>query len=144
MGIFGRDDRTTQTPAAVAAPNHLQSAQNGPPSGSTVIAGGNRVKGTISGSGDVHVEGRLEGEVDGTGRVRVATQGTVTGTVNARTVVVAGTIRGDITAVEDIQLEASATVEGNISAPRIRISEGATFDGKISMKQRAVTSSAKR
>ncbi len=144
MGIFGRDDRTTQTPAAGSAPARPQPAPAAPSSASTVIARGNRIEGTVSGSGDIRIEGELEGAVNGTGGVRIEAQGAVKGTLAARTVVVAGTVRGDITAGDAIQLEASAVVEGNITAPRIQIAEGAAFDGKISMKQRPVTSSAKK
>ncbi len=144
MGIFGRDERTTQKPAASAAPTRPQPTPAGAATATTVISRGNRIEGTISGSGDVRVEGELEGAVDGTGSLRIEAEGTVTGTLAARTVVVAGTVRGDVTAGDAIQLEASAVVEGNITAPRIQIAEGASFDGKISMKQRPVTSSAKK
>jgi cytoskeletal protein CcmA (bactofilin family) len=49
-------------------------------------------------------------------------------------VVVAGTVAADITADEKIELEASARVDGNITAPRILIKDGATFKGQVNMK----------
>ncbi len=135
MGIFGRDERNSQSKPEAATPSGRQQAAGQTASGgNTVIARGNRIEGTISGSSDIQIEGELKGVVDGTGHLRVASQGLVEGNLAARTVVVAGTVRGDILAGETIQLETSATVEGNITAPRIRIADGATFEGKVHMK----------
>lgn len=135
MGIFGRDERSPQSKPAAATPSGRQQTAGQPPqAGNSVIARGNRVEGTISGSSDIEIQGEFKGTVDGTGHLRVAAQGVVDGNLAARTVVVSGTVQGDILAGETIQLETSATVEGNITAPRIRIADGATFEGKVHMK----------
>jgi len=102
-----------------------------------VIARGNRIEGTISGSSDIQVDGDLQGSINGSGVVRVAAQGRVEGTVGGRVVVVAGVVRGDIAAAETVELESSAKVTGNITAPRIRIADGASFDGQVFMKEAA-------
>jgi len=49
-------------------------------------------------------------------------------------VAIAGTVVGDVTADEKIELEPTARVEGNITAPRILIRDGATFKGQVNMK----------
>jgi cytoskeletal protein CcmA (bactofilin family) len=135
MGIFGRDERNSQSrPTASTPPKGQREADQTPSAGSTVIARGNHIQGTITGSSDVEIEGELKGAVDGTGHLRIASQGVVEGNLAARTVVVAGTVRGDILAGETIQLETSASVEGNITAPRIRMADGATFEGEVHMK----------
>lgn len=149
MGIFSRDDQDNPTKPQVQAPKPRPQV---PPAhaaeGTTVIAHGNRIEGTISGSGDIQIDGDLKGAVDGTGTVRVAPQGRVEGTVKARVVMVAGNLKGDIVATEAAQLDSSAKVEGNITAPRIRIAEGATFDGQVFMKdvtgKHAVTTTARK
>ncbi len=135
MGIFGRDERNSHSKHPASTPSgSQQEAGLTPSAGSTVIARGNRIQGTITGSSDVEIEGELKGAVDGTGHLKVAAQGVVEGNLAARTVVVAGTVRGDILAGETIQLETSATVEGNITAPRIQMADGATFEGEVHMK----------
>ena len=145
MGIFRRDDRTSQSKAAAsAALSHRLATSTDPVASTTVIAGGNQFEGTITGSGDIQIEGEFKGKVDGTGTLRVTAQGRVNGSLAARTVVVAGNVHGDILAGETIELEASATVEGDITAPRIRIAEGATFDGQVHMKSPPTTSSARK
>ena len=135
MGIFGRDERAPQSkPDPSAQTGRQRSNTQQVTMGASVVARSNRFEGTISGSGDISIEGELEGVVDGTGRLRVAAEGSVKGNLAARTVVVAGTVRGDILAGETIELESSASVEGNLTAPRIRIADGASLEGKVQMK----------
>ncbi|HOC41972.1 MAG TPA: polymer-forming cytoskeletal protein [Thermoanaerobaculales bacterium] len=139
MGIFGRDEHPTssKTSAQGSAGGRSHGPSAAQPGGSTVIARGNRIEGTISGSSDIQVDGELQGSIEGSGVVRVAPQGRVEGTVAGRVVVVAGTVRGDISAAETAELESSAKVTGNITAPRIRIADGASFDGQVLMKEAA-------
>ena len=137
MGIFGRDERSpgsrSSTLTTSGARSHAGAAAHA--SGSTVIARGNRVEGSISGAADIQVDGELQGSIDGSGVVRVAPEGRVEGTLAGRVVMVAGTVRGDISAAETAELESSAKVFGNITAPRIRIADGASFDGQVFMKE---------
>jgi cytoskeletal protein CcmA (bactofilin family) len=99
-----------------------------------VIARPSTIEGRVSGSGEIVVNGLVNGTIDATGRVVVAPQGRVEATVHGKTVTVAGAVVGDITADERIELSASARVEGNITAPRILIEDGATFRGQVNMK----------
>jgi len=144
MGIFGRDERNNHNKKAQSATASRQpSASTGPVATTTIIANGNQIEGTITGAGDIQIEGKMDGKIDATGTVRVAPQGRVKGSLAACTVVVAGNVYGDILAGETIELEASATVEGDITAPRIRVAEGATFDGQVHMKSPAPPSPQK-
>jgi len=139
MGIFGRDEHTSSAKGSTHPPagGRSQAGSAGLAGGSTVIASGNRVEGTLTGSSDIQIDGELHGEINASGVVRVAGPGRVEGTVSGRVVVVAGAVRGDITAAETAELESSAKVTGNITAPRIRIADGASFDGQVLMKQAA-------
>jgi len=134
LGIFGRDDhppetRTARPSSQTAAKTPSESA------GRTVIARPTRIEGKLLGSGEVLVDGEFKGTIDGQGTVRVAERGLVEANVHAQTVEVAGTITGDITADKRIVLEATASVEGNITAPRILIHDGATFRGQVNMTE---------
>jgi cytoskeletal protein CcmA (bactofilin family) len=100
----------------------------------TVIANAVRIEGTLSGGGEILVNGNVEGSIEGTGLIHVANRGQVRATIHSRTVMIAGTVRGDITADERIELEATARVEGDITAPRILIRDGATFKGQVNMR----------
>jgi len=137
MGIFGRDEpNPDQQPARPAAtPPTSPSPQEG--GDRTVIARPSKFEGRLSGSGEIVVNGLVNGTIDATGMVRVAEHGRVEATVHGRIVTVAGAVAGDITADERIELEPSARVDGNITAPRILIKDGATFRGQVNMKEPA-------
>jgi cytoskeletal protein CcmA (bactofilin family) len=119
-------DRPSSQPAAGTPPG---------PASRTVIARPNRIEGKLQGSGEVLVEGSFEGTIDSQGAVRVAERGVVEAEVHAQTVEIAGTINGNVTAEKRIVLEATASVDGNITAPRILMHDGATFRGQVNMTQ---------
>ena len=136
MGLFGRDDRSQATTGPQEKPAAARPAPAAPhqPSGeTTLIAGSTSVEGTLRGSGDIRIEGKITGTVDASGRLLIAQTGTARARLHARVVVVAGTVEGDVTADERIELQPSATLTGNITAPKIHIQEGATFEGEVRM-----------
>jgi cytoskeletal protein CcmA (bactofilin family) len=82
----------------------------------------------------VTVEGELSGNLDAAGHLLVAESGRVDANLHGRNVTIAGKVHGDVTADERIELEPAAEVQGNITAPRILIKDGATFEGQVFMK----------
>ena len=133
MGLFGQD----QPAPEIKTPQSPRKAGASPATGSekrTVIARATRVEGRVLGSGEIVVEGMIKGTIDSDGKVRVAEQGRVEADVHAHLVAVAGTITGNITADDRIILEPTARVDGNITAPRILIEDGATFKGQVNMR----------
>ena len=150
MGIFGRDAQNPSAgPAQPAeAPHPPTAVTPGDRESRTVIARATRVEGRVLGSGEILIDGEVEGAIEGTGTVRIAEHGGVEASVHARNVVVAGRVKGNISANQRIELQPSAFVEGNITAPRILIREGATFKGQVMMKEpserSAVTTSSAR
>lgn len=135
MGIFGRDEANPdqQPVQTTTRPSTLPTTPEAPDR--TVIARPSKIEGRISGSGEIIVNGLVNGTIDATGTVKVAEQGRVEATVHGKIVMIAGTVTGDITADEKIELETSAHVDGNITAPRILIRDGATFKGQVNMKE---------
>ena len=91
------------------------------------------IDGTLSGSEPVLIEGTIRGKVNLTNDLRVGTKARVEAIVHARNVVVEGKVTGDISADERVELVASATVDGNIKAPKIVVAEGAKFRGAVDM-----------
>lgn len=93
------------------------------------------IKGELSGSEDLTIEGKVDGEVELPDHVlTVGPNGRINAQIFAKVVVVMGNVTGNITASEKINIRENGTVEGDIVAPTIAISEGAQFRGSIDMK----------
>jgi cytoskeletal protein CcmA (bactofilin family) len=134
MGLFGRDDRTDGNNPAPAE-NHPNHHKHTPASSSktTLIAKTSHVEGQIKGAGEVHIDGTVKGKIDCSSAVIVAHGGKVEAQIKAETISIAGTLKGDAVASQKIELTPTAEVEGDITAPRILIREGATFEGQVFM-----------
>jgi cytoskeletal protein CcmA (bactofilin family) len=101
--------------------------------GGTFIGPNLTIDGTISGSEPVLIEGTVRGKVNLSGELRIGTKGRVEATVHAKNVTVEGKLTGDVSADDKVELIASATVDGNIKAPKILVAEGARFRGSVDM-----------
>jgi cytoskeletal protein CcmA (bactofilin family) len=104
--------------------------------GSTVLGPNVTVEGTITGSEPVFVEGTVRGKIQLSSDLLVGTKGRVEATVHARNVTIEGRLTGDVSADDRVELVASATVDGNIKAPKIIVAEGAKFRGSVDMGSR--------
>jgi cytoskeletal protein CcmA (bactofilin family) len=121
-------------PSPGGAASRGPSKQGGP----ATIGPSIHIKGDVSGSEDLVIQGRVEGTVSlGQNHVTVGSDGRVKANVDARTVTVEGEVEGDLNAQEQITLRRSARVEGNISAPRVSLEDGAAFKGGIDMQESA-------
>lgn len=102
-------------------------------SGTTFIGPNIVIEGTISGSEPVVIEGTVRGNVKLTADLQVGTKARLEATVHARNVTIEGKVTGDVSADDRVELVASATVDGNIKAPKIVVAEGAKFRGNVDM-----------
>ena len=104
------------------------------------------IKGDIDASEDLTIDGRVEGHIRvGEHALTIGPGAKVHADVNARTVVVLGDVTGNIIASGRAEIGDTGNVVGDISAPRIAISDGARLKGTIDMvspKSRPVSSSA--
>jgi cytoskeletal protein CcmA (bactofilin family) len=98
-----------------------------------IIGTGIQVRGNLSGSGDLLVEGRIEGHVALQDHMTVEDTGTVVADVETRDLTVNGKMSGNVDASERVKIAATAVVTGDIRAPRVVIEDGARFRGSIEM-----------
>ena len=92
-----------------------------------------RFRGELHADEDFVLQGSIEGSIHHTQNLTIGVDGVVKGDSRARTLVVEGTVHGDLYALESITLRATATVTGNLYGPRISIAEGANFNGRVDM-----------
>jgi len=99
-----------------------------------------RFKGELKAQEDLKVEGRIEGTIQHQQRLHVGQKGEVVATVNAASIDVDGRVQGDMVAKKSIKVSQSAVVRGNIRAPSVSITEGANFNGGVTMESNAGSS----
>ena len=128
----------TATPAPAVTPAATPRREPEPPApprasepatpatvGRASIGGGTVVRGEISGEEDLLVEGRVEGKIDLKGNsVTVGPKGRLSAEVHARAILIDG------------------EVDGNLTAPRVTIEDGARFKGSIDMEPKRASASA--
>jgi len=94
------------------------------------------IKGELSGSEDLYVDGQVEGTIELHGNsLIVGPSGQVRADVNAKGVIVQGKMEGKIHATERIELKKSAIAVGDIVTHRIAIEDGAYFKGKVDIQK---------
>jgi cytoskeletal protein CcmA (bactofilin family) len=109
-----------------------------PRSETTLIGPSMVIKGELSCSEDLYIDGQVEGAIDPKGnRLTVGPNGRVKANVNASAVVVQGKLEGSIQASDRVDLKQSAIVTGDIAAQRISIDEGAYFKGRVNIQREA-------
>ena len=91
-----------------------------------------RVKGEISGTEDLLVDGLVEGQIElEDRRLTVGKTSKVTADIAARDVVVYGYVKGNIRAKGRIEIKKDGYIVGNLTTAQIMIEDGADFKGTI-------------
>ena len=104
----------------------LRDAASGP---GTLISEGCKIEGLMTGTGNFMINGEVEGECDIQGTVTLALGGRWKGVLRAESVIVAGTIDGDIVATGQVEISSSAKISGTVTGEAIAVAEGAVVEG---------------
>ncbi len=96
----------------------------------TIIGKGSKFDGKLYITGSLRVEGRVEGEVKAGGDVFVGEEGLIVASMQARNVVIAGEVQGNVDALEKLEIVPSGKLFGDIVISKLVIEDGATFKGK--------------
>ncbi|MEL7536303.1 MAG: polymer-forming cytoskeletal protein [Pseudomonadota bacterium] len=97
----------------------------------SLIAEGVTVRGDISGNRDLEVHGEVVGDSNVNGTVVIAEGGVWRGKLTARNVLVAGQVIGAVRASGEIDIAASARIEGTVTGGAIAVQQGAIVDGEL-------------
>jgi len=127
--------------APPAVPEPVAARANGGPS---TISAGLKIKGEITGTSDLVIDGDTQGKIlIANGRVTVGPNGRVNADIDAREIVVNGTVQGNLKATESVRLGANSHVEGSVLTPRIGIDDGARLRGNVEMTRTGEAPAAK-
>ena len=128
-------ETSTATPArpATATPAAAGAAATGEQAtiGKSLI-----VKGEVSGSESLYIDGKVEGAINLPGnRVTVGRNGQVAANIMAREIVVLGKVRGNCQASDRVDIRSEGSLTGDVIAARISIEDGAFFKGGIDIRK---------
>ena len=98
------------------------------------------IKGELSGSEDLTIEGQVDGKIELRQNIlTIGPNGKIKAQVFAKSVVILGEVTGNVTASEKVDIRDNGSVDGDIAAPRVAIAEGAHFRGSIDMQRPGAT-----
>jgi cytoskeletal protein CcmA (bactofilin family) len=101
------------------------------------------IKGELSGSEDLTIEGHVEGKIELKDHLlTIGPNGRIKAQVFAKAVIVLGEVNGNVTASEKVDIRDGGSVDGDIVSPRVAIAEGAHFRGSVDMQRKGAPASA--
>ena len=99
------------------------------------------IKGELSGSEDLTIEGQVEGKIELKDNVlTIGANGKIKAQVFAKALIVLGEVTGNVTASDKVEIRDGGSVDGDIISPRVAIAEGAHFRGSVDMQRKAAPS----
>ena len=96
------------------------------------------IKGELNGSEDLTIEGQVEGTIQLRDHIlTIGANGKIKAQIFAKAVIVLGSVTGNVTASEKVDIRDNGSVDGDIISPRVAIAEGAHFRGSVDMQRKA-------
>jgi cytoskeletal protein CcmA (bactofilin family) len=96
------------------------------------------IKGEVTGSESLYIDGRVEGSINLPGnRITVGRNGVVSANMTAREIVIIGKVKGNLTASDRVDIRSEGSLTGDVIAQRISIEDGAFFKGGIDIQKPA-------
>jgi cytoskeletal protein CcmA (bactofilin family) len=151
--MWGKKDEPDTSPAATPAPPQPAASRPAPrpaappsgnspaspdrPSSSQAQVGKSlQLKGEITGSEDLFIDGEVEGTVElKDNSLTIGPNGNVHADVQARSITVLGRLRGNVRAGDKVEIRKTGSLEGDLATARIIIEDGAVFRGSIDILQ---------
>jgi len=123
----------TSSSTATASTSSSSAAPPTSPRAAACISQGIRIKGEVTGSEDLFVDGVVEGKLSLTTNscLTVGPNGHVKADVSAREVIVRGRVEGKVTGRDKVQLWSTGQITGEVQTDRLAIEDGALLRGKV-------------
>jgi len=90
------------------------------------------IKGEVSGTESLHIDGRIEGTVNlSEGRMTIGRDGSVAANISAREVVILGKVQGNIQCTDRLDIRSEGSLTGDVITQRISVEDGALLKGSV-------------
>ncbi|MBU0507516.1 polymer-forming cytoskeletal protein [bacterium] len=100
---------------------------------STLLSKDTEIRGSVKTQGPIRIDGSVIGDLTSAKTITIGATGVVDGNVTGEDVIIAGKVKGTLTARGKIALESTAQIEGDLHTSRLSIAEGAMFRGQSNM-----------
>jgi cytoskeletal protein CcmA (bactofilin family) len=123
-----------------------EATESAVPTGSaSLIGSGTSLKGDITSSGDLRIDGTLVGNIICSSKIIIGANGVVEGDISGQQADIMGKVTGTIKVKELLMLKSNCQVNGNLYSAKLQIEPAASFNGQCHMvlEQPAVSSSGK-
>ncbi|HEY3295907.1 MAG TPA: polymer-forming cytoskeletal protein [bacterium] len=115
-------------------PKNLQNLRDTHPGDiSTLFGKETEIRGSVKTQGSLRVDGTVHGDITCAKTITIGSTGVVEGNISGEDVIVAGKVKGSLSARGRVSLESSAQIEGDLNTSRLSIAEGAVFRGLSNM-----------
>ncbi len=130
----------TPSPAAASAPTPISDAATAPVRTTarvqavereSVIAPELTIEGKIEGSGHVRIAGKFKGDVNVSGNLTIEPNASLTGQVNAKSIIIAGELNGNVLGADKVELLESGVVNGDIKTGTLTVAAGSRMRGQV-------------
>ena len=90
------------------------------------------VKGDVVSSGDLIIDGQVQGTIElGNHSLTIGPKASVTADLKANAVSISGEVKGNVIGAARVELKSTSKVEGNITAPKFLMEDGAALSGQV-------------
>ena len=104
-----------------------------------------RIEGELTGDEDLTIEGTVEGKINLQGHtLKIGSNGHIKADVEAKEVIVAGELVGNVTADSRVEIASSGSMDGDIKSPRLILADGGSFKGGVDMSPKEVSGGGKK
>lgn len=106
----------------------------------TIISSDVEIMGTLKSASAIEINGKLNGDLNCSGDAAIGEQAVIKGNLSVNCVTIGGTINGNVTAKDRIEMKATARVQGDIKAKRLAVVDGVSFIGKSEVNPAGISS----
>lgn len=96
----------------------------------TTISADVQITGTIKSNGPIRIDGKLDGDLVCAADAVIGRNAVIKGSLQVNTIIIEGSVQGNVTAKDKIDMKSTAKVHGDIVAKRLAVEDGVTFIGK--------------
>ena len=101
----------------------------------TIIGKGSAISGNLKVNGFIRIDGDIDGDLETDGNVIVGENARIRGNLSAKSVIIGGIIKGNVTAAESVKILSEAAVIGDVISRKVQIDASAVIHGHcISIK----------